>query len=86
MAHIDDLIKPRLEQIVLAAVPALLRPHPRISPAALQRQRITQRRPDQFARKSSSTPSNPAKLNAQIACNRFRSHHFWNTSRTTQTL
>ncbi|MGH7261902.1 MAG: hypothetical protein ACREI9_14725, partial [Nitrospiraceae bacterium] len=27
MVHIDDLIKPRLEQIVLTAVPPLLRPH-----------------------------------------------------------
>src|SRR5579863_548018 len=31
MAHIDDLIEPPLEQIVLSAVPTLLWPHPRIS-------------------------------------------------------
>src|SRR4051794_30482737 len=60
MMKVDDLVEPRTEQIALAGVPTLLRPHesPRRRPQSSQG--ITARRPDQFARKPVHNGRNPA--------------------------
>src|SRR4051794_32777523 len=60
MMKVDDLVEPRTEQIALAGVPTLLRPHesPRRRPKSSQG--ITARRPDQFARKPVHNGRNPA--------------------------
>src|SRR4051812_47956792 len=60
MMKVDDLVEPRSEQIALAGVPTLLRPHqsPRRRPQSSQG--ITARRPDQFARKPVHNGRNPA--------------------------
>ena len=61
MAQVDDLVEPGAEKIVLTAVPTLLRPHRESLPSPLRRQRITPRRPTQFARSRPARPRKPAK-------------------------
>src|ERR1700736_6529408 len=49
MVHVDDLIQPGAEQVLLSAVPSLYRPHRESPDRASRDQRITTLRPLQFA-------------------------------------
>src|ERR1700677_3222115 len=61
MAHVDDLVEPSPEQIVLTAVRTLLRPHRITLPSSKRQQGITAKGADQFARSQPSRPPKPAK-------------------------
>src|ERR1700677_3572038 len=63
MAHVDDLVEPSPEQIVLTAVRTLLRPHRITLPSSKRQQGITAKGADQFARSQPSRPPKPAKAN-----------------------
>jgi hypothetical protein len=68
--HVDDLIEPRPEQILLAALPAFPWSHPilrsRASGAGNQSFRFVGIPDFDFARKSTRTPRNPAKSSPTI--------------------
>jgi hypothetical protein len=77
MVHVHDLIEPRLEKIVLSAIPPFPRPHR--NPPHRQAKRITAKSADQFARKpirKAHKPANPfprraLEVKSSIACQNF---------------
>src|SRR5208337_1223786 len=69
LPHVYDLVEPRPEEIVLSAVPPLLRPHRITPPPSQQRKRITAQRLVQFARKQAGRRCFPV-----IAKTRRNSH------------
>src|SRR4051794_30437777 len=86
MMKVDDLVEPRTEQIALAGVPTLLRPHesPRRRPQSSQG--ITARRPDQFARKPVHNGRNPANTITSRKQKLTAGQRLGSSSRTTERL
>jgi hypothetical protein len=68
--QVDDLIKPRPEQVLLPALASLPWPHPNLPPTSLssRESRLPIRRnpSSDFARKPASPALSPAKSNAAI--------------------